>query len=88
MELEWDEEKNRANLRKHGLGFDDTSKLDWDHATYLEDKRFLYPERRYWAFATWNGRLHMVAFCLRGSKVRIISFRKANRREVSHYGAK
>ena len=88
MELEWDEAKNRANVRKHGLDFDDARKLDWDNATYLEDTRFAYPERRYWAFAMWNGRLHMVAFCVRGTKVRIISFRKANRREIERHGTK
>lgn len=88
MELEWDEEKNRANQRKHGLDFDDARKLDWDNATVVEDTRFAYPERRYWAFAMRSGRLHMVAFCVRGGMVRIISFRKANRKEVEIYGAK
>jgi uncharacterized DUF497 family protein len=83
-----DEEKNRANRAKHGLDFDDARKLDWDNATYLEDTRFAYPERRYWAYAMGDGRLHMVAFCLRRTKVRIISFRKANRREVKNHGAK
>lgn len=88
MELEWDEEKNRANRVKHGLDFDDARKLDWDNATYVEDTRFDYPERRYWAFAMGNGRIHMVAFCLRGMKVRLISFRRANRKEVKRYGKK
>jgi len=40
MELEWDEAKRRANLEKHGLGFDDARRLDWDSASYIEDKRF------------------------------------------------
>jgi uncharacterized DUF497 family protein len=88
LELEWNEEKRRGNIRKHGLDFDDVRKLDWDNATYIEDKRFSYPEPRFWAFAMWNGRLHMVAFCKRETKVRIISFRKANPREVRRYGTK
>jgi uncharacterized DUF497 family protein len=86
MELEWDEAKRRSNLRKHGLDFDDAKFLDWDNATVIEDTRFTYPEPRYWAFARWNGRLHMVAFCMRGDRVRIISFRKANDREAKRYG--
>lgn len=86
MELEWDEAKRHENLAKHGLDFADVSELDWDNATVLEDARFPYPEPRFWAFAMWRRRLHMVAFCLRGTKVRIISFRKANAKEVKRYG--
>jgi hypothetical protein len=88
MELEWDEEKNRTNRAKHGLDFEEARKLDWDNATYVEDMRFPYPERRYWAFAMKGGRLHLVAFCIRETNIRIISFRKANQREVGLYGSK
>jgi uncharacterized DUF497 family protein len=49
MELEWDEDKCQANVQKHGFDFDDTRRLDWDNATYLEDARVPYPERRFWA---------------------------------------
>jgi len=86
MEPEWDEAKRLANLAKHGLDFADVSKLDWDNATFVEDRRKDYPEQRYWAFAMLGRRLHMVAFCLRGTKVRIISFRRANDREQKRYG--
>ncbi|HEY3777559.1 MAG TPA: BrnT family toxin [Rhizomicrobium sp.] len=88
MELEWDDEKNRANRAKHGLDFEDARNLDWDTAMYVEDTRFEYPDRRYWAFAMKDGRLHMVAFCLRAASVRIISFRKPNRKGGRLYGAK
>jgi uncharacterized DUF497 family protein len=86
LELEWDEEKRRANIRKHGLDFADVKHLDWDDATYIEDTRYPYPEPRFWAFALWKHRLHLVAFCRRGAKVRIISFRKASRKEVKRHG--
>ncbi len=82
LELEWDEAKRQSNLEKHGLDFADARHLDWDEATYLEDRRLSYPEPRYWAFARWNRRLYLVAFCVRENKVRIISFRKANDREI------
>lgn len=69
MELDWDEAKRKANQQKHGLDFDDARHLDWDVATYIEDTRFAYPERRYWAFAKDSGgRLHVVTFCIRGSE--------------------
>lgn len=86
MEVEWDEAKRKANIAKHGLDFADVPALDWDNATVLEDTRKEYPEPRYWAFAKQGTRLCMVAFCLRSKKVRVISFRKANRKEVQRYG--
>ncbi len=87
MEVEWDEVKRQANTKKHGLDFDDARHLDWDNAIYIEDTRKTYPERQFWAFAkAGEGRLHMVTFCIRGTKVRVISFRKANSREVKRYG--
>ncbi len=86
MEFVWDDEKRRRNLAKHGLDFTDVARIDWESATILEDIRANYGELRYWAFATWNARLHLVAFALRGEKVRIISFRRASRKEVRRYG--
>jgi hypothetical protein len=86
MELEWDEAKRRANIAKHGLDFADASSLDWDDAMVLQDERRPYPEPRFWAFAMLGARLHVVTFCTRGARIRIISFRKANSREVRRYG--
>ena len=86
MEFAWDEDKRLSNLAKHGLDFANVAFLDWEGATVLEDTRIAYAEPRYWAFARWNDRLHMVAFALRGRKIRIISFRRASRKEVMRYG--
>jgi len=86
MEFDWSEDKRRKNLIKHGLDFVDVSLIDWPTATVIEDIRADYGEARYWAFGLLNGRLHLVAFTLRGSKVRIISFRRANRKEEERYG--
>ncbi|HTQ13344.1 MAG TPA: BrnT family toxin [Rhizomicrobium sp.] len=88
MIVEWDEAKRRANLSKHGADFADVPFLDWDTATVLPDSRFDYPERRFWAFGMLRGRLHLVAFCIRGERIRIISFRKANRKEVKRHAKK
>jgi uncharacterized DUF497 family protein len=86
MELEWDEAKRAANFVKHGLDFADVASLDWNDATIIEDNRFAYPEPRFWAFAKGNGRYHVVTFRRRGRKTRIVSFRKANDREVRRHG--
>jgi len=86
--VEWDQAKRLANLAKHGLDFRDVPFMDWDRAVIVPDLRFDYPEPRFWAFAMLNGRLHMAAFCRRGKKVRVISFRKANDKEIRLYGKK
>jgi len=51
ISVEWDEEKRRANLAKHGLDFFDVPAMDWDRAVIIPDERFAYPEPRFWAFA-------------------------------------
>jgi uncharacterized protein len=86
MEFEWDEAKRLKNLAKHKLDFGDAALLDWANVRVIEDRRKDYREPRYWAFAKLNGRLYLVAFILRGDRVRLISFRKANRKEVVRYG--
>jgi uncharacterized DUF497 family protein len=90
MDFDWSEDKRRRNVAKHGLDFADVAALEWETATILEDQRTDYGEPRYWAFAMWKGRLHLVAFTLRGTarnrKVRIISFRRASRKEVVRHG--
>lgn len=87
MRFEWDERKRAANLVKHGLDFADIGRLDWERAAILEDRRFGYGERRYWAFAFMNGKLYLVAFTKRGALFRVISFRRASRNERKRYGA-
>lgn len=86
LDVEWDETKRSANIRKHGVDFADVPFMDWDNATILEDARFEYPEPRFWAFGMLHGRLHLAAYCVRQGRIRVISFRKANAREVKRHG--
>ena len=55
MLLEWDEDKARRNLEKHGVAFDIVSRLSWDEAEAIEDDRFNYGERRFIS-ASWSRR--------------------------------
>jgi uncharacterized protein len=84
VKIEFDPAKNAENIAKHGLSFDDVVMLDWDNALVIEDARFDYNETRYMALAA-NGRVYSVAFTLRGDVMRVISFRKANKREERKY---
>ncbi len=81
MRYEWDPRKAAANLAKHGVPFTAAEDFDWDQALVRRDDRRDYGEERWIALAPIGQRLHVMVFTLRGAIVRIISLRKANRRE-------
>lgn len=85
MLIEFDPLKNQSNLAKHGVSLALASELDWDEALVWVDDRFEYGERRMIALAPRTGILYYVAFVDRHRVRRIISLRRANRREVKHY---
>ncbi len=85
MKIEYDPAKNRWNIEKRGLSFDLAVDLDWDTALVTEDTRNDYPERRFIAAALLNQRLHILCFTPIPGGIRVISFRKANKREVKRY---
>jgi len=86
MEYEWDDNKASSNLRNHGVSFDSVVDFSWESAMVVEDDRNDYGERRFIAYGPIGNRLHCLVFTLRGEMIRVISLRKANRREVKRYG--
>lgn len=54
--------------------------------TVLPDDRMIHGEARYQVYGTIAGRLFVVVFTQRGRRLRIISARKGNQREVKRYG--
>lgn len=88
VEVEYDPEKDRTNLNKHGLSLASFVDLDWDSAKVRKDERAGYGETRYVAAAKLAGRLHITCFTLRGDIFRVISLRRANKREYrAYYGS-
>jgi uncharacterized DUF497 family protein len=85
MQIELDPEKDRANHAKHGVPLALAVELDWEAALVWVDERFEYDEARMIALAPKTGILYYVAFVDRGEVRRIISLRRANRREVKRY---
>lgn len=85
MRIEFDPTKDASNREKHGLSLALASELDWDEALVWIDDRHEYGELRMIALAPSTGILYYVAFVDRDDARRIISLRKANRREVKHY---
>ena len=86
MEYEWDENKAARNLRCHGVSFEAVAHFVWNEATIFEDDRNDYGERRWLAYGPIGARLHCLVFTVRGERIRVISLRKANSREVKRYG--
>ena len=85
MRIEFDPAKDAANQAKHGVSLALAVELDWDAALVWVDARFEYAELRMIALAPKTEILYYVAFVERGAARRIISLRRANRREVRHY---
>ncbi len=86
MKYEWDEIKCKENLAKHGVDFTSIRAFDWQTAQVFEDLRYDYGEARYIAIGRIETRLFVLVFTRREASVRVISLRKANQREVNHYG--
>lgn len=87
LHLEWDETKDAVNRSKHGVAFEAVTRLDWSRALIVPDRRNDYGEARWIAYAPIDGRIHALVFTRRGEIYRIISLRKANRREQAVYEA-
>ncbi len=85
MRIEFDLLKDVDNLAKHGVSLGLASELDWDVALVWVDVRFEYDELRMIALAPRASTVYYVAFVDRGSVRRVISLRRATRREVKHY---
>ena len=81
----WDERKRISNLRKHGVDFAIVQNFDFETALVLRDNRKNYGEERYRAYGTINGRLHALVFTRREGRIRVISLRKSNAREIAKY---
>jgi uncharacterized protein len=85
MWLTCDPRKDAENLQRHGVSLTFAAALDWDTALVWIDDRFDYAELRMIALAHESSTLYYIAFVDRGDERRIISLRRATRREVKHY---
>jgi uncharacterized DUF497 family protein len=85
MKIDFDLAKSERNTESRSLSFDRAVDFDWETAIYYEDSRVDYPETRIIALGFLGVRLHVICFTPIDGGVRIISFRKANRREVRYY---
>ena len=87
MEFEWDAAKAKQNLRKHGVAFEESASAFYDVLSItIPDPDHSVGERRYLLIGmSSTGRLVVVSHTDRGRRIRIISARRANRRERTSY---
>jgi len=88
MNIEFDPRKDEENTEKHGVSLADAAGLQWDLVWAIEDFRNEYGERRMIGYGPIADRVYCVVYTERRGIRRIISLRKANRREVRLYADK
>ena len=87
MELEWDEEKNVANVRKHSVSFEEAATVFGDPLSdTFDDPDHSAEESRFITIGTSEkGRLLMLAHTDREDRIRLISARELTKQERRNY---
>lgn len=85
MEITYDPRKSERNLRERGFGFEIVSDFNLDSAVFTVDTRRDYGEVRTRALGFIGDTLYVLVFTMRGSVLRVISLRRANRKERDRY---
>lgn len=86
MQFEWDAAKSEACFAQRGFDFAYALQMFLDQNRLVsKDSRWDYGEERYRMLGLIGPRVFCVTYTLRGSVIRIISARKANRREILEY---
>ena len=87
LEFEWDSEKARRNLRKHSVTFREGMMVFNDEfaLTYSDDAHSRHEQRFLTLGLSDVGRVLVISHTMVGEKVRLISARKATRRERELY---
>ena len=85
MIIDFDAAKSAKNLAERELPFNSVADFDWQSASIAVDSRNHYPEQRLVAFGYLVERLHVLCFTPIAGGIRVISLRRANKREVSRY---
>lgn len=85
FEISFDPVKNERNIADRDLSFAQAANFDFSSALFWFDTRKRYPEQRIAALGLLEGRVHSLVFVETDTGIRVISFRKANPREVKRY---
>ncbi len=90
IRFEWDSAKAAANLKKHGISFEEARSVFHDEfaVQFFDDDHSSDEERFLLLGMSTGARLLLVCHCERdaGDVIRIISARNATKRESAFYG--
>lgn len=84
IEFEFDQDKSRSNLEKHGIDFHTAQNL-WNDSDLVEIPAKTIDEPRSLVIAMLDGKHWSGVITYRGSTIRIISVRRARESEVELY---
>jgi len=87
MEIEYDPAKAKSNLKKHGVSFEEAATALYDPMALVQEDTDSIGENR-WILIGLSGQTNLltVVYTLREEEIiRIISARKATRREAEYY---
>jgi uncharacterized DUF497 family protein len=87
MEIEYDPQKARSNLSKHGVSFEEAATALYDPLALVQEDTDSMGENR-WVLTGLSSQANLltVVYTLRNEEViRLISARKATRREAKYY---
>ena len=84
-EFELDEEKNRINIERHSISFDFASLIFCSPHLCKVDDRHDYGETRWQAIGSVSDIILHVTYTERGTRIRLISARKASKKERSAF---
>lgn len=88
MKFEWDNNKNEANIQRHGIDFQDAALIFKAPVLVKADTRKDYREERLVGLGLLFGAVVVIVFTNRGNITRIISIRRANKYERKIYQEK
>ncbi|MDZ7296269.1 MAG: BrnT family toxin [candidate division KSB1 bacterium] len=87
LQFEWDETKASRNIEKHHVSFDEAATVFDDpmFITFIDEEHSVDEERYITIGLSKQGRVLMVAHTDREGRIRIISARKATKKEEQFY---
>lgn len=85
LHITFDPFKNQRSIAQRGLSFADVADFDFQSALFWMDVRKAYSEPRICGLGLLEGRLYALVFTETSDGLRVISFRKANSREIKRY---
>jgi uncharacterized DUF497 family protein len=86
VDIEWDPVKAASNLKKHGISFEEASTVLLDPNALAQPDTSRTEERWLLMGMSSEARLVTLVYTLRGEdRIRLISARKATRKEAKHY---